>query len=136
MGVVILGNYIGNKKVKLIHEPSGTELLSDAPRDNQGEGTSFSPTDLVAAAFGACALMTIAIFAEREKIDLSNSGLRVEKTMSPPPRRIGKLEAELHLPAHLSSEQRERFERIADACPVHRSLHPEMEIVTTYLYDR
>ena len=65
MSVVITGSYIGQKKVELHHEPSGSIIVTEAPRDNGGEGKSFSPTDLVGAAFGSCVMTTIAIVAER-----------------------------------------------------------------------
>ena len=82
MSVKINGRYIGTKKVELIHEPSGETVRTDAPRDNGGEGSLFSPTDLVAAALGSCAVTTIAIVAERSEIDLEVLEFSVEKEMS------------------------------------------------------
>jgi hypothetical protein len=38
--------YQGDLHCKATHGPSGVELSTDAPRDNQGRGESFSPTDL------------------------------------------------------------------------------------------
>ncbi len=40
--------YIGELRTTSIHLQSGTEILSDAPKDNHGKGEAFSPTDLVA----------------------------------------------------------------------------------------
>jgi putative redox protein len=50
MSVEVTGKYLGAKKVELVHGPSGEVLITEAPKDNGGEGKSFSPTDLVAAA--------------------------------------------------------------------------------------
>jgi putative redox protein len=55
--------YQGDLHCKAIHEPSGTELTTDAPKDNQGRGESFSPTDLVATALGSCMLTVMGIMA-------------------------------------------------------------------------
>ena len=61
MAVEITGRYVGNLKVELTHEPSGAVLTTAAPKDNQGDGSSFSPTDLLATSLGACMLTLIAI---------------------------------------------------------------------------
>ena len=63
MSVEVTGKYLGAKKVELVHGPSGEVLITEAPKDNGGEGKSFSPTDLVAAAYGSCVMTTIAMIA-------------------------------------------------------------------------
>jgi len=135
MSVLIEGRYLGRKKVRLLHEPSGVELVTDAPRDNQGEGSSFSPTDLVAGALGACMMTIIGLVAEREGLDVSGMHMQVAKHMESNPRRIGRLDVSLHLPARLAEEERRRLERAAQACPVYHSLHPGIRLETRFLYD-
>lgn len=135
MSVEISGTYIGAKKVEVTHEPSGSLLITEAPRDNGGEGKSFSPTDLVAAALGSCVLTTIAIVAERGGIPVSGMRMRVEKRMQQDPRRIGELPLDIHLPAALEEHERQKLERAALSCPVHKSLHPEVVVLMRFLYD-
>jgi uncharacterized OsmC-like protein len=136
MSVIITGAYLGNKKVKLTHEPSGASYVTDAPKDNQGEGSSFSPTDTVAGALGACMLTIIGIIADRDGIDISNSHFRVEKHMTTTlPRRIQYLPVAIHLPKHLSEEIREKYERASKTCPVHFSIHPEIQVEINFIYD-
>ena len=60
--------YTGKLHCNAIHGPSGSELATDAPTDNQGKGEAFSPTDLVATALGTCIATTMAIVAERHQI--------------------------------------------------------------------
>ena len=74
--------YTGEKHCNATHEPSKTTLATDAPKDNQGRGESFSPTDLVATALGTCILTTMAIVAERDGISMINARMSVEKEMS------------------------------------------------------
>ena len=54
MSVKISSEYLGDLRVRATHGPSGNQLLTDAPVDNQGKGEAFSPTDLVATALAAC----------------------------------------------------------------------------------
>lgn len=135
MSVVITGNYIGQKKVELTHEPSGSVIITEAPRDNGGEGKSFSPTDLVAAAFGSCVMTTIAIVAERGGLSVAGMRMRVEKIMNPDPRQIAELPLVVHLPANLEIYDRQKLERAALSCPVHKSMSHEVRMPIQFVYD-
>ncbi len=104
-------------------------MLTDAPKDNMGNGESFSPTDLVATALGTCMLTTMGIVAQRNEIDMSGATSVVTKEMvQAPTRRIGRLGVTIRVPQKLSEEQRQRLENAALACPVHKSLHPDVQI--------
>ena len=128
MSVRIDFTYNGELRCSATHAPSQTVLLTDAPVDNQGKGESFSPTDLVATALGSCILTTMAIFAKRHDIELRGASATVHKEMiSTPSRRIGKLTAEIRLPLPASHPMRETLERVGLTCPVHASLHPDLE---------
>jgi putative redox protein len=128
MSVQIDVTYEGALRCRATHGPSGMTLLSDAPVDNCGKGESFSPTDLVATALGNCMLTVMGIFAERHQLDLTGATARVLKEMSATaPRRIVKLTCEVNVPLPGDHPLREALERAALTCPVHQSLHPEME---------
>jgi putative redox protein len=135
MSVGITGKYLGTKKVQLVHEPSGEVLITEAPKDNGGEGKSFSPTDLVAAAYGSCVMTTIAIVAERSGLSVEGMHMRVEKHMQSEPRRIGNIPLTVYMPKALSEQDRQKLERAGLACPVHKSLHPDVKAEISFLYD-
>ncbi|MGO8971050.1 MAG: OsmC family protein [Myxococcaceae bacterium] len=122
----------GGLQTHLTHLPSGKELGTDAPKDNGGNGGSFSPTDLVASGLLACMLTTMALAAIREGIAWGPTRGRVEKHMNPSPRRIGLVVVELWLPPGLTSEHRTRMQHVAESCPVHRSLHPDVQVSVRY----
>jgi putative redox protein len=125
--------YEGTLHCSAVHGPSGTVLNTDAPKDNMGRGESFSPTDLVATALGTCIVTTMGIVAQRHNIDLSGTKVRVEKHMvTSPVRRIGRLPVEVHVPRELPPEDRQRLENAAMHCPVHKSLHPDVEAPVTF----
>lgn len=134
MSVSITGRYVGNLGVELEHGPSGATLRTAAPVDNQGDGSSFSPTDLVAAALGSCMLTIMGILARRHGIDLAGASFRVEKHMRSDPRRIDRLPITFHLPAAIAPEHRRMLERGALTCPVHRSLLPEIDKPVRFVY--
>lgn len=121
--------YQGDLHCKATHGPSGAELNTDAPKDNQGRGETFSPTDLVATALGSCMLTIMGIAARTLSIDISGATASVEKEMTAtPPRRIERLAVKIRVPHTPSAADREKLERAAHTCPVHKSLHPDVQI--------
>jgi putative redox protein len=125
--VDIRGEYTGGLGMELEHGPSGGRIRTAAPVDNQGDGSSFSPTDLLAAALGSCMVTTMAIVAAREGIPFEGASFRLEKHMRSDPRRVAAVPVRIRMPATLTPEHRARLERIARECPVARSLSPEVE---------
>src|SRR5579862_4003325 len=119
--------YEGNLRCRATHGESGTMLLTDAPKDNQGRGESFSPTDLVATALGTCMLTIMGILARTLEIDIAGATATVEKEMtSTAPRKIQSLTVRIRVPHSLSPENQQKLERAAHACPVCKSLHPDI----------
>lgn len=128
--------YLGDLRTEATHEPSGVTALTDAPKDNQGLGRSFSPTDLLATALGSCMLTIMGIVARREGVELHGASVRVVKQMTTSgPRRVARLGCAFHLPAHLTPAQRLKLQNAAVTCPVHQSLHPELSVEVEYHYD-
>jgi putative redox protein len=125
--VAIQFEYQGDLHCKAVHGPSGTELNTDAPTDNQGRGETFSPTDLLATALGTCMLTVMGIMARTLNLDIAGTTATVEKEMtSAPPRRIASLAVKIHVPHSITPENQQKLERAAHTCPVHKSLHPDI----------
>lgn len=118
--------YRGELHCTAAHGPSGATLETDAPVDNQGKGESFSPTDLVATALGACMATVMGIYARRKNINLEGMRIEVSKEMSSDsPRRIARLTSEIWMPDGLARDS--ALEHAALTCPVHHALHPDVE---------
>lgn len=133
--VKMSGRYLGKKKCELTHEPSGTKIETDAPKDNQGEGSRFSPTDLIGAALGSCILTTLAIVAERDGHSIEGATFELSKEMvSQPSRRIGTLTVKVTLPASIPESYRDKITHVSNACPVHKSLHPDVQMPIEIIY--
>lgn len=128
--------YLGGLRCEAVHGPSGAKLLTDAPADNQGKGEAFSPTDLVATALATCVLTTMGIVAERNGWDLTSASVNVTKEMvTTPLRRIGRLTVRIQMPPDLPEVARQKLETAAHTCPVHRSLHPDVEAPLIFTYE-
>jgi putative redox protein len=122
--------YEGQLRCQAVHAPSGRDLLTDAPLDNQGRGEAFSPTDLVATALATCILTIMGITAERHGLAIEGSEARVEKSMtSTGSRRIEQLTVWITLPAGLEASQRQLLQRAGEGCPVKRSLEGAVPMV-------
>jgi uncharacterized OsmC-like protein len=123
-------SYEGDLHCSAIHTPSGNTLVTDAPLDNNGRGQAFSPTDLVATALGSCMATVIGIVAKRKEIAVESMTVTVRKFMSDDlPRRIKRLELDLAIPLPASHPDRKILESAARGCPVHHSIHPDIEVV-------
>ena len=127
--------YLGELRCRAKHGPSGVELVSDAPTDNLGRGESFSPTDLLVTALVTCQMTTMGIAAQKDGVVLDGTRVYAEKHMSvDPPRRVTRIVVKMDFPARIPKEYRERLERIAWACPVARSINPDITLDVAFSY--
>ncbi len=133
--VTITAHYDGDLLTTAVHGPSGARLLTDAPKDNEGQGRHFSPTDLVGTAMGTCMLTIMGIVARRHGLELRGAEARVEKSMNSQPRRIGRLPVVIRVPGRFTADQRTLLENAARGCPVHRSLHPDIDAPITFEWE-
>ncbi|RFN57719.1 OsmC family protein [Marixanthomonas ophiurae] len=124
--------YIGNLRTENEHIKSGNKYITDAPTDNKGKGEAFSPTDTVATGLANCMLTMMGIKANELQVDIKGSTATVTKTMASNPRRISKIEVIFNLPVIIEEKNKQILEKTANTCPVHHSLHPDIEKVITF----
>lgn len=120
--------YLGGLHVECNHVQSGALITTDAPTDNGGKGGAFSPTDLCAMALASCAMTIMGKYGETHGCDITGATASVEKKMGENPRRIAAIDIVFTMPKKdFTEKQKQGLEKAAMACPVHRSLHPDME---------
>ncbi|MDI1256042.1 MAG: OsmC family protein [Flavobacterium sp.] len=124
--------YLGELRTSSVHLQSGAEIISDAPTDNHGRGEAFSPTDTVANALGSCMFTVMGIKANTIDVDFTGSTASVTKHMQAEPRRISKIEVVFDMSIAVDEKTKTILERTALTCPVHLSLHPDIEKVVTF----
>jgi len=124
----IISEYKGDLRCLSRHEDLSEEIVTDAPKENRGKGDFFSPTDLFATALGTCMATVMGIQANILKIDLKGMTFTVDKEMTTDrPNRVRKLSVAFFIPCNPDDHQKALLEKAAKACPIHHSLHPDIE---------
>ncbi|MBS1646647.1 MAG: OsmC family protein [Bacteroidetes bacterium] len=128
--------YTGNLHTEAMHVESKTRIVTDAPKDNQGMGAAFSPTDLLATSLATCILTTMAIVAKRDGINRNIDGAKAEviKVMQPNPRRVAEIHVKVIFPKNYDEKERKILESAAHNCPVGKSLHPDLKQILQFVY--
>ena len=126
--------YEGDLRTKATHLASRSEIITDAPVDNQGKGEKFSPTDLVASALGSCMLTIMGITANVQNIDIEGTRIKVEKIMGTDPRKIAQINMEVIFKSPISNKHKIILERSAKHCPVAKTLDGNIEENIKFIY--
>jgi uncharacterized OsmC-like protein/pimeloyl-ACP methyl ester carboxylesterase len=114
-------------------------LTADEPVAAGGQDTGPGPYDLLIAGLGACTSMTMRMYADRKSLPLDrvtvtlrHSKIHAKDCEECETREgmLDQIERDISIEGALDAEQRQRLMEIADKCPVHRTLHSEIRIVT------
>lgn len=120
--------YNGGLRTTATHLQSSTDVITDAPLDNQGKGEAFSPTDLLATSLASCMFTIMGITSRTHEIDIDGASAEVTKIMGTDPRRVVEIRVNFTFPkkGSYSDKQKKILENAANTCPVYHSLNPEI----------
>lgn len=122
--------YTGGLRTRGLHLDSQNTLITDAPKDNQGLGEAFSPTDLMCMSLASCMLTIMGMKARSLGVEMGNPEIQVEKKMTAAPRKVGEIVLRFEwkgLDQRLSPEVLQQLKEAALNCPVALSLDPSVK---------
>jgi len=126
--------YDGNLRTSAEHLECGSKINTDAPKDNQGLGQKFSPTDLVCVSLASCMLTIMGIAMQKYNIELLGTTASVKKTMGVEPRMISQIDITIKFTTSFDEKIKTILERSAHNCPVHKSLSTDIKKNITFIY--
>jgi putative redox protein len=127
--------YTGDLRTLARHVRSGTEIITDAPVDNEGRGEAFSPTDLLAASLGSCMLTVMGIAARKNNFSIDGTRIEITKIMNDKPRFVSAVSISFFMPPlAYTDEQKTLLKQKAESCPVALSLHPQLKQIIEFRF--
>lgn len=119
---------LGRSRCRARHVASGAEIETDVAPELGGGGSTFSSTDLLAAALGTCVGSSIAPMLEREGMDPTSARISVGKQLATKPKRIQVLSLDIRLGGPASERQIRKVGAAARSCLVHRNLASDLDL--------
>lgn len=132
MSVLMTGTMVNATSCEVHHHQSGATIRTTAPKDNGGDGSSFSPTDLCAASLATCASTIMSMYANKHGITVEKIEFSIEKHMGTSPRKIAKLVLNLNIFTNCSENDFDALVGAAKSCPVRLSIQPDIVVDEVY----
>ncbi|KFF18999.1 OsmC family protein [Chryseobacterium sp. JM1] len=107
------------------------QIITDEPIDKGGQNKGFNPMEILATSLASCTAATLRMYIERKEWDVENINVEVELENFPLTKRAI-FKRDISFEGVLDDEQLKRLHTIADACPVHKILTNDIEILTKF----
>jgi len=107
------------------------QIITDEPIDKGGQNKGFNPLEILATSLASCTAATLRMYIERKEWDIENINVEVELENFPLTKRAV-FKRDISFEGILDDEQLKRLHTIADACPVHKILTNDIEILTKF----
>lgn len=107
-------------------------LITDEPVDKGGQNKGFNPFEILATSLASCTAATLRMYIDRKEWAVEKINVQVELENFPLTKRaVFKRDISFE-GTNLDEEQLKRLHTIADACPIHKILTNDIEILTKF----
>ena len=131
MGVTVKAS-LGKTKYYTNVVAGENQLITDEPIDKGGQNKGFNPLEILATSLASCTAATLRMYIERKEWDVEKINVEVDLENFPLTKRaVFKRDISFE-GTDLNDEQMKRLHTIADACPVHKILTNDIEILTKF----
>lgn len=111
------------RALQFIAKQRGHEVTIDQPGGAGGFDKGMTPPELFVASLGACIGVYVVDFCERHSIDTEGMKIRMSwEKASDPPNRIGRIHADVDMPAEIPDSMRAAVQRVAEQCLIHNTI--------------
>ncbi|MDQ0595390.1 putative redox protein [Chryseobacterium ginsenosidimutans] len=107
-------------------------LITDEPVDKGGQNKGFNPFEILATSLASCTAATLRMYIDRKEWNVEKINVEVELENFPLTQRTIFITNISFEGASLDDEQMTRLHKIANACPVHKILTNDIEILTKF----
>ena len=114
------------------NENTQVEITTDGIQDvlhtaHDEKGKYVTPGHMLAAALGACTLTMMGAVAGKYKQSIDGATLSIEPFFAPDMSGLKEVKMHISLPEGLPEDVQKRCLEMAELCPVHRSLRPDIK---------
>ncbi|GAB0157144.1 OsmC family protein [Chryseobacterium sp. Alg-005] len=131
MGVTVKAS-LGKTKYYTEVIAGENQLITDEPVDKGGQNKGFNPFEILATSLASCTAATLRMYIDRKEWDVEKINVEVDLENFPITK-LAVFKRDISFEGtNLDAEQLKRLHTIADACPVHKMLTNEIEILTKF----
>ena len=113
-----------------IKSASGNIVIADEPQEVGGKNLGFSPSELLASALASCTLITLRMSIDRKQWDVTEINISVDFEKNTE-QNVSLLSRKIEITGNVDEAQKERLLKIANSCPIHKTLTNTIQIQTT-----
>jgi len=129
MGVKVKAS-LGTEKYYTEVIAGENRIITDEPVDKGGGNKGFNPFEILATSLASCTAATLRMYIDRKGWDIPHINVEVDLDNYPQTRLAQFCRVIDFGATELSSDIKDKLYKIADACPIHKILTNDIEILT------